>query len=80
MRDVSTPVAPAEQAEVAYRELRRSLVRFAEFESQLIDGAGKLTPTQEDIVVSRLRLWRERAIMFALVYQVERAEEDRRRR
>lgn len=72
MRDVSTPITAAEQAEVAYGELRRSLVKFAEAESELLDSERRLSPTQETIVMSRLTLWRERAVMFAAIYQAER--------
>lgn len=70
MKNVATPLSAAEQSEVAYREMRRSLVKFAQLEAELLER--KLSPTQEDIVVARLTLARERVVMWALVYGVER--------
>lgn len=76
------PVSAAEQALEAYRQLRYSLVKFAEAEAELVDRAaeGKLTPTLESILVSRAHAWRDRAIMFAAVYHVERDVAQRYRR
>ncbi len=69
----SGSLTPLEQAEVAYREMRKSLVNFASVEAELKDHAkrGTMNPTREMIFIARRDSHRDRAAMFALVYQVE---------
>lgn len=73
----SGDVGPAEQAEVAYRELRRSLIKFAAVEAELHERAGKLTPMQETLLYGSLNGARDRIMVFAAVYHVERDRADR---
>lgn len=68
------PVGPAEQANAAYREMRRSLIRHAEVEAEMraLAEAGNLVPANESILIGRLNNWRDRIMVFAAVYHVER--------
>lgn len=77
----SGDVSPAGQAEVAYREMRRSLVKYAAVEAEVADRQERgeiFTSVQENILVGKMHAWRDRARLFALVYQVEIDVADRR--
>jgi hypothetical protein len=69
-----------EQAVIAYREMRRSLVMFASVETDIITrrNADKLPPAVESLLIADRAVWRERVLLFAAVYHVERAEAARR--
>lgn len=77
----SGAVSPQVQASDAYRQMRLSLIKFAAVEAEMLERVNeeKMTPTLESILVSRAHAWRDRAVMFALVYQVEMDVFDRRR-
>lgn len=76
----SGEVSPQVQAEEAYRQMRLSLVKYAAAEAEMLERTDykTLTPTLEGILVARAHAWRDRAAMFALVYQVEMDVFDRR--
>lgn len=70
----SGPLNPREQANVAYKEMRRSLVRYAAVEAELIERRERgeqLTAVQESLIIGRLHAHRDRAQMFALIYLAE---------
>lgn len=76
----SGPVSAREQAATAYREMRRSLIKFAAAELELaerVDRGDELTALQESMVVGRMHAWRDRAQLFASVYLVETSVADR---
>lgn len=64
-------VSPWGQASEAYRQMRRSLVKFAQIEQEYLDREEDLTPTQKEILSNKMNFWRERVNMFAAVYHVE---------
>ena len=80
--DGSGKIEPQEQAVEAYREMRRSLVKYAEAEAELHErvtvNGERLTSIQEQLIVGRLHAWRDRAMMFAAVYHVEMDRSDRK--
>lgn len=78
--DGSGHVSAEEQAKIAYRQMRESLVQFAAAEVELAERqkAGELTPTLESLIFMKLVNARERAVMFAAVYHVEMAVVTRR--
>lgn len=73
----SGSVSAAEQAEIAYREMRRSLVEYAAIEAEIAErtmsSRRTITPTEENILSTRLAYWKDRAMMFAAIYHVERS-------
>lgn len=70
------PVSAAEQAEIAYREVRRSLVKYAEIEAEYA-SVKNMTPAQDDYYAGRRSFWVARIQVFSAVYQVESAKADR---
>jgi hypothetical protein len=77
----SGPVSAFEQADIAYEQMRRALVKFSEVESEMHARLqrGDLTPTQENILIGRMNGQRDRIMIFAAVYHVERDVERRQR-
>jgi uncharacterized protein with PIN domain len=72
MKQEHPRVSAYEQADEAYRQMRYSLVKFANAEKEYNDNSARLSPTQKDLLLSRMNFWRERARMFAAVYHVEK--------
>lgn len=70
------PVSPAIQAEVAYREMRRSLIEYAAVEAEFL-AKPNMTSIEETLLVGRRSRWAERVRVFAAVYHVERDLDDR---
>jgi hypothetical protein len=65
------PVSAAEQADIAYEQMRLSLVEYASCEAEFAANPN-LTPTQEQLIAERRNRWRDRVMVFAAVYHVER--------
>jgi hypothetical protein len=76
----SENVSAREQAQVAYREMRRSLVKFASVEANmdLRRENDMLPPAVEMLLAAERDIYNRRATMFALVYLVETTAADRR--
>lgn len=71
---MNTNVSAAEQATIAYREMRRSLRRFANLEADIAArrAANQLPPNVEALLAAERDSYRNRALLFAAVYHVER--------
>lgn len=63
-------VSASEQARAAYKQMRRSLIKYAEVEAKFGD-IESMTSIQEEILVAERKRWRDRVLVFAAVYHVE---------
>jgi hypothetical protein len=70
VRELADTVSPAEQAAVARREMRRSLVKLADTEAEMRAKA-PLNETLDKLLGGRALYHIHRAATFALVYLVE---------
>jgi len=71
---VNENVSAAEQAVIAYHEMRRSLRSFASLEADIAArrAADRLPPNVETMLSAERDSHRNRALLFAAVYHVER--------
>lgn len=76
----SEKVSAREQAQVAYREMRRSLVKFAAVEAEMARRRQEdmLPPNVESLLAAERDSYNRRVTMFALVYIAETGVADRR--